>query len=56
MIVTHDAADAQRLGARIAVLEAGKITQTGTWHELVQAPATRFVEEFVRSAHALEAR
>lgn len=49
LVVTHDAADAQQLGSQIAVLEAGKITQRGTWSELVQAPASKFIEEFVAS-------
>ena len=46
IVVTHDAADARQLGHRIAVLEAGTITQTGTWDELAARPASRFVEEF----------
>lgn len=46
VVVTHSAADAQMLGHRIAILEAGRITQMGTWDELVQRPASRFVEEF----------
>lgn len=49
IVVTHDAADARKLGDRIAVLEAGRITQTGRWDELVAAPASRFVKEFVSS-------
>lgn len=47
IVVTHDAADARQLGHRIAVLEGGKITQTGTWEELASRPASRFIEEFV---------
>jgi molybdate transport system ATP-binding protein len=47
IVVTHDAADARELGARIAVLEAGRLTQLGTWDELAAAPATKFVAEFV---------
>jgi molybdate transport system ATP-binding protein len=49
LVVTHDAADARQLGTQILVLEAGRITQRGTWEELVQAPASRFVTEFVGS-------
>lgn len=49
IVVTHDAADARLLGQRIAVLESGKITQLGTWDELLTAPRSRFVEEFVAS-------
>jgi molybdate transport system ATP-binding protein len=49
IVVTHDAADARQLGQRIAVLEQGKITQSGTWEELEKAPASPFVQEFVAS-------
>ena len=49
LIVTHDPLDARVLGTRIAVLEAGKITQLGSWAELEATPATHFVAEFVRS-------
>jgi molybdate transport system ATP-binding protein len=38
LIVSHDPLDARTLGARIAVLEAGKITQLGTWAELYANP------------------
>jgi molybdate transport system ATP-binding protein len=50
VVVTHDAEDARLLGRRIAVLEAGKITQAGTWDELVERPATSFVRGFASSA------
>lgn len=50
VIVAHDAADARVLGERIAVLEAGRITQLGTWAELSARPASRFVEELIGSA------
>ncbi|WP_437735480.1 ABC transporter ATP-binding protein [Sorangium sp. So ce1335] len=49
IVVTHDAADARLLGHRVAVLEAGRVTQTGTWEELAARPASRFVEELVAS-------
>jgi len=47
VVVTHDAQDARMLGRRIVVLEAGRITQAGTWDELLATPATDFVREFV---------
>lgn len=47
IVVTHDAADARALGRRIAVLEAGRLVQAGTWAELEARPASRFVAEFV---------
>jgi molybdate transport system ATP-binding protein len=54
LIVSHDALDARTLGKRIAVLEAGRITQLGSWAELEAKPATHFVSEFVRSIDAHE--
>ncbi|KYF69898.1 ABC transporter ATP-binding protein [Sorangium cellulosum] len=50
IVVTHDAADARLLAHRVAVLEAGRVTQAGTWEELAARPASRFVEELVASA------
>jgi molybdate transport system ATP-binding protein len=50
VVVTHDLWDARLLGQRIAVLEAGRVTQCGTWEELKARPASRFVEELVASA------
>jgi molybdate transport system ATP-binding protein len=47
LVVTHDARDARLLGNRLLVLEAGKVTQTGTWEELRSRPASAFVESFV---------
>ncbi len=48
IVVTHDAADARQLGHRIAVLEGGRITQTGTWDDLVAQPTSQFVAAFVK--------
>jgi len=50
IIVTHDAAEARELGTHFAVLEAGQMTQLGTWEELAAAPKSRFVARFVASA------
>jgi molybdate transport system ATP-binding protein len=47
VVVTHDAADARAIGRLIAVLEAGRIIQLGTWAELVEKPASSFVAAFV---------
>ncbi len=47
LIVSHDPEDARVLSQRIVALEAGRITQRGSWDELVAAPATPFVEAFV---------
>jgi molybdate transport system ATP-binding protein len=48
LVVTHDAGDARALGQQIAVLEAGRIVQCGTWEELAARPSSLFVREFLR--------
>ena len=50
LLVTHDPVDAFELGARVAVLEKGRIVQVGTPAELQAKPATPFVADFL--AHA----
>ncbi|HEY6556739.1 MAG TPA: ATP-binding cassette domain-containing protein [Polyangiaceae bacterium] len=48
VLVTHDARDAAALARRVAVIEAGRLTQIGPWQELERHPATAFVAEFTR--------
>jgi molybdate transport system ATP-binding protein len=43
VLVSHDFADVVGLATRIAVLEGGRVVQTGTAAELLQAPASPFV-------------
>ncbi len=45
LVVTHEAVDALALADRIAVLENGTLTQTGTRSELLSRPGTRFVAD-----------
>jgi ABC-type sugar transport system ATPase subunit len=47
--VTHDQAEAMVLGTRIAVLNQGRILQTGAPLEVYEHPASRFVGEFIGS-------
>jgi multiple sugar transport system ATP-binding protein len=47
--VTHDQAEAMGLGDRIAVMDAGKIRQLGTPHEVYEDPADTFVATFLGS-------
>ncbi len=47
IVVTHDPNEARTLGDRLAVLEAGRIAQAGTWEELCEQPATTFVQQLV---------
>ena len=45
--VTHDQAEAIALAPRIAVMRDGRFEQIGTWRELYDNPATRFVGGFI---------
>ncbi len=45
--VTHDQAEALLMGDRLAVLDQGRIQQTGTPREIYEKPANRFVAAFV---------
>jgi len=47
LLVTHDYEDAAALAARVGVLAEGRIVQLGTPAELIAAPATPFVADFV---------
>lgn len=47
LIVTHDLGEAAFLGDRIALLQGGRVIQEGTARQLIDAPATPFVEQFV---------
>jgi iron(III) transport system ATP-binding protein len=50
IFVTHDQDEAFVLGDEIAVMNEGRIVQTGTPHELYERPATRWVADFVGEA------
>lgn len=47
IFITHDFAEAVRLGDRIAIMKDGEFDQIGTPEELVLNPATDYVREFV---------
>ncbi|WP_052851979.1 ABC transporter ATP-binding protein [Streptomyces avicenniae] len=49
VFVTHDQAEALALADRIAVLEAGRVRQTGTPTEIFRRPANTFVASFIGS-------
>jgi osmoprotectant transport system ATP-binding protein len=55
LFVTHDIDEAIKMGDRIAVLQqGGKLAQYATPAELLMAPATPFVEDFVGADRALK--
>lgn len=47
LLVTHDQEEALSLSDRLAVMNAGRIEQTGTPQDLYLRPRTRFVAEFL---------
>lgn len=47
LLVTHDLGEAAFLGDRIALMQDGRIIQDGTAREMIDRPATPFVEQFV---------
>src|ERR671938_881697 len=47
--VTHDQVEAMTLADRVVVMNAGRIEQVGTPHELYHFPKTRFVAGFIGS-------
>jgi glycine betaine/proline transport system ATP-binding protein len=59
VFITHDLAEAVKLGDRIAIMRDGAIVQIGTPEELVATPADDYVANFVRDfpkSHVLTLR
>lgn len=54
--VTHDRAEALAIADRVAVLDHGRIAQIGTPRELLDAPASPFVAQFLQDARVFDAR
>lgn len=50
VFITHDFEEAIRLADRIAIMQNGRIVQTGTPEELLLAPATDYVAAFTAGA------
>jgi glycine betaine/proline transport system ATP-binding protein len=48
VFITHDFAEAIKLGDRIAIMKDGAFDQVGTAFELITDPATEYVEEFTK--------
>jgi len=47
IIVTHDQAEAMTVARRIGVMDAGRLDQVATPRELYEAPASRWIAEFI---------
>lgn len=55
LLVTHDQNEAFAMADQIAILNAGRIEQTGPAHCLYQRPLTRFVADFIGEGSFLRA-
>ena len=53
VFVSHDLDEALKLGNRIAILDAGRIVQSGTAEDILLRPANAYVAEFVRHMNPL---
>jgi spermidine/putrescine transport system ATP-binding protein len=56
LYVTHDQEVALAVSDRLVVLDDGEIQQVGTVEELYEAPASRFVADFIGDVNAVEGR
>lgn len=56
LLVTHDLAEAARLGDWLVVMRAGRVEQRGTFSELRRSPATQYVQALVERTLAGLAR
>jgi putrescine transport system ATP-binding protein len=56
VIVTHDQEEAMTVADRIGVMDSGRLEQVATPRELYEAPASRWVAEFVGDVNIFEGR
>ncbi|MBE9547245.1 MAG: ABC transporter ATP-binding protein [Proteobacteria bacterium] len=56
LMVTHDFADALSLAGRAAVMNNGRIEQTGSMEDIFQRPDSKFVADFVGMKNLLPAK
>ena len=54
IIVTHDQEEAMTMANRIGVMDAGRLDQVATPRELYEAPASRWIAEFVGDINLFE--
>lgn len=54
LFVSHDLDEAFKLGNRIALMEGGRIVQTGTAREIIADPVSEYVADFVAHMNPLD--
>ena len=54
LVVTHDQEEALGMASRIAVMNRGRLVQTGTPAEIYERPNSRFVADFVGTANLFD--
>jgi osmoprotectant transport system ATP-binding protein len=52
VLVTHDLGEAGFLGARVVLMQSGRVVQQGTLRELARAPVDPFVTRFINAQRA----
>ena len=54
IIVTHDQEEAMTVASRIGVMDAGRLDQVASPRELYEAPASRWIAEFIGDINVFE--
>jgi putrescine transport system ATP-binding protein len=54
LVVTHDQEEALSMASRVAVMDRGRLVQTGPPAEIYERPASRFVADFVGEVNLFE--
>ncbi|WP_028032426.1 ABC transporter ATP-binding protein [Chelativorans sp. J32] len=54
VVVTHDQEEAMTMADRIAIMDKGRVLQVATPAEIYEAPASRFVADFIGSINIFE--
>ena len=56
LVVTHDQEEAMTMADRIAIMDRGEVMQVATPAEVYEAPASRFVADFVGTVNLFEGK
>jgi putrescine transport system ATP-binding protein len=56
VVVTHDQEEAMTMADRIAIMDKGRVVQVATPPEVYEAPASRFIADFVGTVNMFEGK